>query len=79
MFTLPGREGSPPLDDIAYTVDGLGVVEFEATGRTGDGPDHFALIKQAVARFQVADSRPGICRAATEEVRSPTGFDRVMV
>lgn len=80
VFTLPARGAAPPLDVTAHTVDGVAIVEFEATGRTAAGaPDYFALVKNAVAHLQTAGTLQRFCDAVTHEVRTLTGFDRVMV
>ena len=57
VLTLPARGGGPPLDVTAHTVDGVAVVEFEATGRTAaHEPDYYALVKKTVGRLQTADT-----------------------
>ena len=63
-----------------HTIDGVAVVEFEATGRTDAGePDYYALVKKTVNRLQTADTLRQFCDIAAEEVRALTGLDRVMV
>lgn len=79
VFTLPTHGGSP-LDVTAHTIQGVVVVEFEATGRTdGAEPDYYALVKKTVTRLQTADSLRQFCSVAAEEVRDLTGLDRVMI
>jgi len=80
VFTLPARHDMPPLDVTAHTVDGVTIVEFEATGRTGAGePDYYALVKKTVARLQTAGTLRQFCDVAADEVRALTGLDRVMI
>lgn len=80
VLTLPARGVVPPLDVTVHTIDGLAVVEFEATGRTDAGePDYYALVKKTVNRLQTADTLLQFCDIAAEEVRALTGLDRVMV
>ncbi len=80
VLTLPARGSAPPLDVTAHTVDGVAVVEFEATGRTAAAePDYYAIVKKTVARLQTADSLRQFYDIAAEEVRALTGLDRVMV
>ena len=80
VLTLPDRGVVPPLDVTVHTIDGVAVVEFEATGRTeGDEPDYYALVKKTVNRLQTADTLRQFCDIAAEEVRALTGLDRVMV
>ena len=79
-FTLPARGDVPPLDVTVHTIDGVAVVELEATGRTGVGePDYYALVK----RFANAPSHQKIrywndqrCRRAT---RTRSGRTRLTV
>jgi light-regulated signal transduction histidine kinase (bacteriophytochrome) len=80
-FTMPPRNGALPLDVCLHTRDGLAVLEFEPTGRTGrpaDG-DLFERVKSAVGRLQATASLSDFCHQVTEEVRAITGLDRVMV
>jgi chemotaxis family two-component system sensor kinase Cph1 len=80
VLTLPARGDVPPLDVTAHTVDGVVIVEFEATGRTGAGePDYYALVKKTVARLQTANTLREFCDLTADEFRSLTGLDRVMV
>jgi len=80
VLTLPARGDTPPLDVTAHTVDGVAVVELEATGRTRAGePDYYALVKKTVARLQTANTLREFCDLTAEEFRSLTGLDRVMV
>ena len=80
VFSLPARNGVPPLDVTAHTIDGVAVVEFEATGRTGVGePDYYALVKKTVARLQTAQTLREFCDLTADEFRTLTGLDRVMI
>ncbi len=80
VFTLPTRSGVPPLDVTAHTIDGVVVVEFEATGRTrADEPDYYALVKKTVARLQSAMTLKEFCDLTADEFRSLSGLDRVMI
>ena len=80
VFTLPARNDVPPLDVTTHTVDGVVVVEIEATGRTGVGePDYYALVKKTVARLQTARTLREFCELTADEFRTLTGLDRVMV
>lgn len=79
-FTLPARGDVPPLDVTVHTIDGVAVVEFEATGRTGAGePDYYALVKKTVARLQTARTLQEFCDLTADEFRTLTGLDRVMI
>ena len=80
LLTLPNHGVVPPLDVTVHTIDGVAVVEFEATGRTDAGdPDYYAIVKKTVNRLQTADTLRQFCDIAAEEVRALTGLDRVMV
>ena len=80
-FTLPARPGAVALDVCMHTRQDVAVLEFEATGRAGppDEADYFELVKSAVGRLQTAGTVHAFCQQVTEEVRSITGLDRVMV
>jgi len=79
-FTLPARNDVPPLDVTVHTIDGVAVVEFEATGRTGAAdPDYYALVKKTVARLQTARTLREFCDLTADEFRSLTGLDRMMI
>jgi PAS domain S-box-containing protein len=80
VCTLPPRGDMSPLDLIVHTVDGLVVVEFDATRRSNVvEPDYYALVKKTVARLQKAGSLQSFCDIAVDEFRTITKFDRVMV
>lgn len=80
LLTLPVRGLVPPHDVTVHTIDGVAVLEFEATGQTdGDVPDYYALVKKTVNRLQTAETLRQFCDIAAEEVRDLTGLDRVMV
>ncbi len=80
-FTLEPRKDAAALDVCVHTMDGVAVLEFEATGRQeGQAErDYFSLVKAAVGRLQTATGLRGFCERVTTEVRSMTGLDRVMV
>jgi light-regulated signal transduction histidine kinase (bacteriophytochrome) len=86
LLTLPSAEASGKtriaarLDVSFHTIDGVGVLEFESTGRSDAGePDYYALVKKTVTRLQGAKSLAQFCSLVTDEVRQLTGSDRVMV
>ena len=79
VLTLDPRDGRAPLDLSAHTIDGIVVAELEATGRSGDEPDYYGLLKKTVARLQAAATVRQFCDIVTEEVRGLTGLDRAMV
>ena len=80
VFTLPAQGDVPPLDVTAHTIDGVAVVEFEATGRTKAGePDYYALVKKTVARLQTARTLQEFCDLTAADFRTLTGLDRVMI
>lgn len=81
VATLPPRGATLSLDMTVHTIDGVAVVEFEATGRGGVRPetDYYALVKKTVGRLQRAPTLRQFCDMVTEEVRALTGLDRVMV
>ena len=91
-FTLPASEQVAAMDVTLHTIDGVAILEFEATGRsepgTGTGPmapgprhqpDYYSLIKKTVARLQTVGTVQGFCQALADEVRLLSGMDRVMI
>lgn len=80
LLTHPGHGNAAPLDVTVHTIDGVVIVEFETTSRTGSQePDYYALIKQSVARLQQVSTLQALGDVVTQEIRSLTGLDRVMV
>ncbi len=80
LLTHPGQADSEPLDVTVHTIDGVVIVEFETTSRTGGyEPDYYALIKHSVARLQKVTTLQALGDAVTHEIRALTGLDRVMV
>ena len=83
-FTLAANGSVPPLDVSVHTIDGIVVLECEATGRSvshlvhPDG-DFFALVRAAVSRLQNVVGLTNYCNRIAHEVRAITGLDRVMV
>lgn len=80
-FTLPARPGAVALDACLHTSQGVAVLEFEATGRDGlPGEGNcFEQVQAAVGRLQTARAVRAFCQQVTDEVRSITALDRVMV
>jgi len=80
-LTLPARGAAIALDVCVHTVEGVAVVECEATGRgEEDGAvDYFRGVKAAVGRMQAANGLREFCGRVAEEVRALSGLDRVMI
>lgn len=84
-FTLAARVEEDKLldalDVCVHRVEGVAILEFEATGRNGslEEGDLFLRVKAAVARLQAANSLRDFCQSVTKEVRDMTGLDRAMV
>jgi len=87
LLTLPAAnpEGkgislAAGLDLSVHSVDGVVILEFEATGRTDAvNPDHYGLVKKTVTRLQGATSLQQFCDFVAQEIRELTGLDRVMI
>lgn len=87
LLTLPsasashqGSVSADGLDVTVHSVDGVAVLEFEATGRTdAANPDYYGLVKKTVARLQTANSLQQFCESVAQEIRELTGLDRVMI
>lgn len=80
----PLRRPEHTLDVTVHTVNGVVILEFEATGRRVAGqktsePDYYSLVKKTLTRFQNAPTLKGFCQVVTEEIRRITDLDRVMV
>ncbi len=80
-FTLPAQGAAGALDVCVHTVEGVAVVECEATGRGEEGGavDYFRGVQAAVGRMQAANGLREFCQRVAEEVRALSGLDRVMV
>ena len=91
-FTLPQSDLIAPMDVTVHTIDGVVMVEFEATGRSHPGisadlvapgprhqPDYYSLIKKTVARLQSMATAQTFCQVLADEVRLLSGMDRVMI
>lgn len=64
----------------AHTIDGVALVEFEATGRTrASEPDYHALAKKTLTRLKTAKTLQQSCDLTAHEFRVLTGHDRVMI
>ncbi|HQS32464.1 MAG: hypothetical protein B7X59_03035 [Polaromonas sp. 39-63-203] len=91
-FTLPAGEHVAAMDVTLHTLDGVVMLEFEATGRSQSGkstgpvapgprhePDYYAIIKKTVARLQTMGTVQTFCQALADETRLLSGMDRVMI
>ena len=91
-FSLPASGTVAELDVTIHTLDGVVMLEFEATGRspaakltaaaTPTAPhasDYYALIKKTVTRLQTMQTVQTFCQALADETRLLSGMDRVMI
>ncbi len=91
-FTLPANEQVAAMDVTLHTLDGVVILELEATGRTQPGTatgpvapgprhntDYYSIIKKTVARLQTMASVQTFCQALADEVRLLSGMERVMI
>ena len=87
LMTLPaanadgkGISSAAGLDLSVHSVDGVVILEFEATGRTDAvNPDYYGLVKKTVTRLQTSNSLQQFCDSVAQEIRELTGLDRVMI
>lgn len=81
LFTLPPSPAGDPLDVSFHTVDGQGVLEFEATGRgeNRSESDYYGLVRRSVVRIQSAQTLEEFFGRLAGEVRALTQLDRTMV
>jgi two-component system, chemotaxis family, sensor kinase Cph1 len=66
-----------PLDAIAHFSDGILIVELEPRC-SAEPKNPLALVQGMIGRIQQEAKPLGFLQAATREIRSATGFDRVM-
>ncbi|MDQ2822338.1 MAG: GAF domain-containing protein [Pseudomonadota bacterium] len=80
LLSLPPLDGAGALDVTVHTIDGVVILECEATGRLAPvSADAYGVVKKTVARLQAANSLLQLCALAASEIRQLTGMDRVMV
>ena len=91
-FTMPAGDDAAELDLTVHTLDGVVMLEFEATGRGISGtsaaptvptlhrePDYYSLIKKTVSRLQATNTVQTFCQVLADEIRMLSGMDRVMI
>ena len=91
-FTMPAGDQVAAMDVTVHTLDGVVMLEFEATGRnlptkvigpvalgSPQEPDYYALIKKTVTRLQTMETVQTLCQALADETRVLSGMDRVMI
>ena len=82
---MPGRtfgmsiRGGRLCDTAIYCHDGRILLEFEAASTSRDDTLPLLLVRAMLTRMQQARNTVGICEAVVEQLRTLTGFDRVMV
>ena len=91
-FSLPASGQVAEMDVTVHTLDGVVMLEFEATGRSPAAkvmtaaaptvphqPDYYALIKKTVTRLQATQTVQTFCQSLADETRLLSGMDRVMI
>ena len=91
-FSLPASAQVDAMDVTVHTLDGVVMLEFEATGRSQSDvaanlltpgasrqPDYYAIIKKTVTHLQAMDTMQSFCQALADETRLLSGMDRVMI
>ena len=91
-FSLPASGQVAEMDVTVHTLDGVVMLEFEATGRSPAAKvttaaasaaphqsDYYALIKKTVTRLQATQTVQTFCQALADETRLLSGMDRVMI
>ena len=91
-FSLPASGQVAEMDVTVHTIDGVVMLEFEATGRSPAAkvmtaaaptaphqPDYYSLIKKTVTRLQATQTVQTFCQALADETRLLSGMDRVMI
>ncbi|WP_331273033.1 SpoIIE family protein phosphatase [Motilibacter deserti] len=76
----PGSLAGTEVDIVMHRSDGLVVVELEpADATSGVSAVSYRAARAAMTRLTETSSLPELCDALAREIRSLTGFDRVMV
>jgi light-regulated signal transduction histidine kinase (bacteriophytochrome) len=79
LFTGPVC-GQGPFHAIGHLYQGVLIIELERPQNgSAPRPDFYELLKRSVARFQAARTVSEFSQQVVEEVRSVSGYDRVMV
>lgn len=80
-FEIVHNEQTHNFDGIVHQNEATIVLELEPTTiqKGGDFVDFYRLIKSPVSRLQKTTTFNQLCDAIAQEVKSITGFDRVMV
>lgn len=80
LTTIQIPNQADTLDITVHTVDGIVVLEFEATGYTEiRAPDYYTMVKRIAALLSAAASVRELCQISAAEVRRVSGLDRVML
>ena len=84
LLTMPDHSANSSvetaLDVSVHTIDGVAVLEFEATAQTIEPkPDYYSLVKSTLAKLQSSSSLQQFCDVVVNDIRMLTGLDRVMV
>jgi light-regulated signal transduction histidine kinase (bacteriophytochrome) len=78
LYAIPLMKGRPPFDIAIHCVGDLWVLEGEPAG-SDIRMDAASLVRKMVARLNIQTSLDAFHRDAARQVRSLTGFDRVMI
>lgn len=77
-FCITDRPDGLMVDAVVHRVAGLLLLEFEARGAS-DPDDTLDLVQDMIRHAQEAETVAGFCDAVAAEIRSVSGFDRVMI
>lgn len=78
LFGVPLLEGGRPYDLAVHMVDDQIVIEAEPSDPE-DGLEAGTTVRGMIGRLHAAEGLEGLCREAVRQIRSLTGFDRVML
>ena len=78
LYAVPLMAGRPPFDIAIHYIGDLCVLEGEPAG-LDSRMDAASLVRKMVARLNIQTSLDAFHRDAARQVRSLTGFDRVMI
>jgi chemotaxis family two-component system sensor kinase Cph1 len=81
LFTVGIRGVEQTFDVIAHRSDDLAFVEFEPSSESSGftAPDLYRRMQTAFRKFHQTESIEALYRACAQQVRTISGFDRVMV
>ncbi len=79
LFTIKPKNQNQIFNGIIHRHDNLLVLELEPVAASEPGPNVYNVVQAALSKIQRSMTLAEFSQLVTEQVRSITGFDRVMV